>query len=132
MYDVFDTPLFAQLSRRERTIARRLGTEVHLLDGHEVTHQGEPGRQFGVVLDGTLRVLRDGQEVARLHAGDCFGEISLLAGRLVPQTATVEAAGNTTVLAFSRSEFAQLLDTVPSFAAKVHLVGLRRLAHAAA
>lgn len=131
MNDVFTTPLFADLSRRERAIAARLGTEVHLLDGHEVARQGETGRQFGVVLSGTLRVVRDGEEIARLGEGDCFGEISLLAGRLVPQTATVEAAGNAVVLAFSRSEFAQLLDTVPSFAARVHLVGLRRLAHAA-
>jgi CRP-like cAMP-binding protein len=131
MFDVFETPLFAEMSRRERTAARRLGTEVHLRDGHEVARQGEPGRQFGVVLAGTLRVLRDGEEVARLHAGACFGEISLLSGRLAPQTATVEAVGDATVLAFSRSEFAQLLDTVPSFAAKVHLVGLRRLASAA-
>jgi CRP-like cAMP-binding protein len=132
MTDVLHTPLFDGLTRRERTIARRLGTEVHLLDGHEVARQGEPGRQFGVVLDGTLRVLRDGEEVARLHRGECFGEISLLAGRLAPQTATVEAVGNAEVLAFSRAEFAQLLDSVPSFAAKVHLVGVRRLATAAA
>ncbi len=132
MSDVFSTPLFTGLSRRERTVASRLGTEIHLLDGHEVARQGEPGRQFGVVLSGTLRVVRDGEEIARLHEGDCFGEISLLTGRLVPQTATVEASGTAVVLAFSRSEFAQLLDTVPAFAARVHLVGLRRLAHAAA
>ncbi len=131
MTDLYDTPLFHQLSRRERAITRHLGTEVHLLDGHEVARQGEPGRQFGVVLAGTLRVVRDGVEVARLHEGDCFGEISLLAGRLRPQTATVEAVGNAVVVAFSRAEFAQLLDAVPSFAARVHLVGLRRLAHAA-
>ena len=69
MNDVFTTPLFADLSRRERAVAARLGTEVHLLDGHEVARQGEPGRQFGVVLSGTLRVVRDGVEVARLTAG---------------------------------------------------------------
>ena len=129
---MFTTPLFAGLSRREQNIAKRFGTEAHLLDGHEVTRQGEPGRQFGIVLSGTLRVLRDGEEVTRLNEGDCFGEISLLAGRLRPQTATVEAVGNAVVLAFSRAEFAQLLDTVPAFAARVHLVGLKRLAGATA
>ena len=95
----------------------------------------------GIVRPGKLSVIGNGvvvdpwhlvEEIARLHEGDCFGEISLLTGRLVPQTATVEASGNAVVLAFSRAEFAQLLDTVPAFAARVHLVGLRRLAHAAA
>lgn len=132
MVTAFETPVFEGLSRRERAVAKRLGTTVVLLDGREVATQGDPGRQFGVVLSGQLRVVRDGREITRLREGDIFGEISLLAGPRARQTATVEAMGTTEVLILSRSEFQEMCDLVPSFAARVQLIGLRRLARSAA
>ena len=132
MVTALETPLFDGLSRRERTIAERVGTTAVLLDGREVATQGDPGRQFGVVLSGEMRVVRDGVEVSRLRKGDIFGEISLLAGPRARQTATVEAMGTTEVLVLSRTEFHELCDLIPSFAARVHLIGLRRLARSAA
>lgn len=132
MVTALETPLFEGLNRRERGVAKRLGTTAVLLDGQEVATQGRPGRQFGVVLSGELRVVRDGREVSRLREGDIFGEISLLAGPRAPQTATVEAKGNVEVLVLSRAEFHELCDFIPSVAARVHLIGLRRLARSAA
>jgi CRP-like cAMP-binding protein len=131
MVTALETPLFAGLNRRERNIAKRLGTTLNVLDGREVTTQGEPGKQFGVVLSGALRVARDGVEVTRLRDGDIFGEISLLAGPQARQTATVEAIGSAEVLVLSAAEFHELCDLIPSVAARVHLIGLRRLARSA-
>ena len=132
MVTALETPLFQGLNRRERGVAKRLGTTVVLLDGQEVATQGQPGRQFGVVLSGELRVVRDGREVSRLREGEIFGEISLLAGPRAAQTATVEANGRVEVLVMSRVEFHELCELIPSVAARVHLIGLRRLARSRA
>jgi CRP-like cAMP-binding protein len=128
MTTALDTPIFAGLNRRERNAARRLGTVVTLLDGREVTTQGDLGRQFGIVLSGELRVVRNDVEIARLRTGECFGEISLITGARGRQTATVEAVGNARVVVFSRPEFDELCALVPAVANRVRLVGLRRLA----
>jgi CRP-like cAMP-binding protein len=50
-----------------------------------------------------VEVLRDGHHVARLDAGDCFGEIALM--RDIPRTASVVAVGPCVLQALDRSDF---------------------------
>ncbi len=47
----------------------------------------EPGREFFVLVDGTVEVTAKGRKIAELSGGDWFGEIALLTK--VPRTATV-------------------------------------------
>jgi len=65
--------------------------------------QGRRHQQFGVVVAGRARVLRDGAVVGYLGAGDHFGEFTLLRG--LPSPVTVVAEVPTTVDVVTGSEF---------------------------
>jgi CRP-like cAMP-binding protein len=59
--------------------------------GSVVVRQGdERGIGFFVIADGTAAVSVDGAEVAKLHAGDHFGAIALIADRVRTATVTAE------------------------------------------
>ncbi len=80
--------------------------------GEVVIRQGEQADSFYLITSGTARVSRidaDAEtELARLHAGECFGEIGLLHG--IPRTATVTAAdGSLEVMVLSRETFLDII-----------------------
>jgi len=76
----------------DREIRRLAGDmkERQVEAGREVVTQGSGGIAFFVVLDGTAKVLVDGQERATLRAGDSFGEAALFLSD-ARRTATVVA-----------------------------------------
>jgi CRP-like cAMP-binding protein len=104
--------LFRDLRRSERALVDRLFTEIALPAGTNLMAEGGVGREFFVIAAGEVAVLRGRREIARLHAGDFVGELSLLdAG---PRNATVRAVTDVRVLVQNRREFATLLDAIPA------------------
>jgi CRP/FNR family transcriptional regulator, cyclic AMP receptor protein len=84
-------------------------TQVEFPAGAVIARQGEIGTGFFVVIDGRVRVVRDGEVVATLGAGDFFGELSVLDRQ--PRNAMVAAETATTCLALASWDFdAVLLD----------------------
>jgi CRP/FNR family transcriptional regulator, cyclic AMP receptor protein len=70
--------LFADLPRAQlEAVAHSFGEEA-FAEGQRVIRQDVTGGGFYVILDGEAKVVIDGQERARLHRGDFFGEISIL------------------------------------------------------
>lgn len=87
--------------------------------GHRVVCEGDPGREFYVVIAGdfsVIKMLPSGKEkiIARLHPGDTFGEMSFLDGR--PRAASVVADGSGLLLRFERADLLRISDT----AAKIY------------
>jgi hypothetical protein len=78
--------LFEQCSRRELNVLQDATTEMQLTAGKLLTEQGEVGRHFMVIVEGSVEVTRDGTQIAVLGPGAFFGEMSLLDGQ--PRTAT--------------------------------------------
>jgi CRP-like cAMP-binding protein len=81
---------------RLHTFSDRIGRE-HYAAGEVVIQQGDEAHTFYVVADGEAEVVNrhpSGADLvlARLGAGEYFGEIGILQGR--PRTATVRAVGN--------------------------------------
>jgi len=87
--DLKSVPLFAGLGKRERELVARFADEIDVPAGKILTQEGGPSQEFFVITSGSATVTRDGGEVARLGAGDFFGEIGIL--RSEPRTATVTA-----------------------------------------
>ncbi len=72
---------------------------------------------FFLIVAGSVSVVRDGEELARLGPGEFFGELSLLDRQ--PRMASVVADEPTTCLALPSWEFPKLLETEPRIASAV-------------
>jgi CRP-like cAMP-binding protein len=110
-------PLFAVLDRDDLDTVAQVSREIEVPAGEELIHEGEPGKQFFVLLDGEAQVLRDGGEVNRLGPGDFFGEISLLSDR--PTTAAVVTTSPARVVVIAPADFRRLLEEMPLLQMKV-------------
>jgi CRP/FNR family cyclic AMP-dependent transcriptional regulator len=101
-------PLFAGLPARQlRRLARASGI-TDRREGTTVVKEGATGSVFYVILDGKAKVIRRGRTVARLKAGDFFGEMALLDGE--PRTASVVTETDARFLTLSRKDFREALD----------------------
>jgi len=111
------SPLFRPFNRQQQLdLIRRF-------DGHEVApgtviiREGDAGQGLFVVLAGEVEVTKrqpSGSELglARLRAGDVFGEMSLLNNQ--PTTATVRASRPSTILFLAREYFQRLVQALPA------------------
>jgi|SRR5688572_9978472 CRP/FNR family cyclic AMP-dependent transcriptional regulator len=105
-------PLLAALDRRSLEQVARLADEVDLPEGRVVTRQGASGAEFFVIIDGTVRIDRDGEHLADLGPGDFFGELSLLAD--IPRSATATCTTACRLLVVGHREFHSLLSEFPT------------------
>jgi CRP/FNR family transcriptional regulator, cyclic AMP receptor protein len=110
-------PLFAQCSKSELGQVAVLADEIDLAAGKVLTTQGEPGREFFVLIEGSADVRRNGRKVNTMGAGDFFGEIALVSDR--PRTATVTATSPVRLLVVTDRAFRELMRKVPSIQGKV-------------
>ena len=84
-----------------------VAVEIEFPAEHVIARQGDIGTGFFVVVEGAVRVVRDGGVIARLGPGDFFGELSVLDGQ--PRLAQVIADGPTTCLALATWDFEAVL-----------------------
>jgi len=110
-------PLFEQCTKAELRELAMTADEIDLRDGHVLTKEGRPGREFFVIVEGTARVTRKDKKIADLGEGDWFGEIALLTD--APRTATVTATSPVDVLVITDRSFRRVVETMPSIALKV-------------
>jgi CRP-like cAMP-binding protein len=71
-------PMFASLGKSDLRRVSLVADEVDVPEGKELLHQGGFAYEFLVIQDGTAEVLRDGEHVADLGAGDFLGEVAAL------------------------------------------------------
>jgi CRP-like cAMP-binding protein len=96
-------PIFAPLSL---ATVEHLASALQLVqfdDGEYVIRQGDPGRTFFLIDEGSAAVSRDGRPLRTLGPGAGFGEIALIDD--VPRTASVRAIGPLTAYSIDRDEF---------------------------
>ena len=118
-------PLFSTLNGRQLDLIAKEADEVTVQANATLARQGQLGREFLLILEGAARVERDGMELARLHPGDCFGEMSLIDGK--PRIASVIAEEPVTLLVVNSRSFALLLDDVPTLRKKILITLCERL-----
>jgi CRP/FNR family transcriptional regulator, cyclic AMP receptor protein len=110
-------PIFSDLTPRELRRLLRSTEEYSYPEGAVFVKEGARSEQLFVILEGSARVIRRGRTVARIRAGDFFGEISLLDGQ--PRTATVIAETPVRCLVLLRKEFEKIIAEMPSVASRV-------------
>ena len=110
-------PLFAECSKAELRELALVADELDLSDGRVLVREGRPGREFFVLIDGNVRISKNGRKVNELGPGDWFGEIALLTN--TPRTATVTATSPIRVLVITDRAFRLVVERMPTIALKV-------------
>ena len=110
-------PLFGGVSKRGMKEIAKIADEIDLPAGKELLREGDPGRQFFVLLDGEAEVTRRGSRINTMKKGDFFGEIALVTK--MPRTATVTATTDVDVLVITERDFDALLKKSPQIGRNV-------------
>lgn len=85
-------------------------------------NEGDPGHEMFVILAGKVNVFINSVDgypisIAKLKAGDFFGEMSLLEG--MPRSASVQALEETQVLVINKDNFQEVICQEPSLAFRI-------------
>jgi CRP/FNR family transcriptional regulator, cyclic AMP receptor protein len=110
-------PLFSGCTKAELEEIAALADEVRLPAGRKLIREGRRGREFFVLVEGSVEVTRDGETLRTLGDGDFFGEIALVSS--VPRTSSVTATSPVRVLVITDRAFQDLLQDAPSMSFKV-------------
>lgn len=106
--------LFTGVSPTDLAAVAQRAIEVEFPANRVIARQGEIGTGFFLVVDGAVRVVRDGDELAILRPGEFFGELSVLDG--LPRIAQVVATEPTRCLALASWDFEQAVLDSPTLA----------------
>ena len=106
--------LFTGVQPEDLVAVSERAIEVEFPVDRVIARQGEIGTGFFLIVDGAVRVVRDGHEVAVLGPGEFFGELSVLDG--LPRVAQVVAVEPTRCLALASWDFEQALLDSPTLA----------------
>lgn len=110
-------PLFAGLDGRQLERLGMLADELELPEGRTLMRQGEIGNEMMVLVDGSVRVERDGRVLGERGPGETLGELSLIDhGR---RTATVTLTAPSRLLVVGHREFHTLMDEFPEVKMRV-------------
>lgn len=123
-----DVPLLSVLSPWELAQLSELSEVRTVPAGQYAMRAGDDGTSMLVVLEGRLRVMRDGNRVATLWPGECAGEMSLLTGS--PRSADVQADGAVTVLEIPKQALTPILKANPHQVERLAVVAAERQAAA--
>jgi CRP/FNR family transcriptional regulator, cyclic AMP receptor protein len=110
-------PLFSHCSKKELGLVAQIADEIDLPEGKTLMREGDRGREFFVLVEGSADVRRRNRKVNTLGGGDFFGEIALVSQR--PRTATVTTSSPVRALVVTEQSFRSLLDRAPDVQRKV-------------
>ena len=105
--------LFKTLTPRQLTDVAEKMSKRHYDAGETIIRKGDLGKEFFLVSDGEVEVIRADQEVALLGPGDFFGEVALISGE--PRNATVVARNAVDTYVLGKTDFEAALATSQSF-----------------
>jgi CRP-like cAMP-binding protein len=110
-------PLFSKLSGAGLREVASVADEIDLPAGKTLTKEGERGREFFVLLEGSADVRQKGARIRTLGKGDFLGEIALVTK--LPRTATVTTTSPVRALVITDRDFSALLRRSPQIGQRV-------------
>ena len=120
-------PLFADASKGQLAEIASIADEVDLPAGRTLITEGDTGREFFILIDGTADVTQGGDKIGKVMGpGDFFGEIALVSK--APRTATITTTSPVRALVVTDRAFRQLLEKSPEIAVGVLTALAERLA----
>jgi CRP-like cAMP-binding protein len=110
-------PLFGGCSKKQLRTIGSIADYIDFREGKELIREGSPGREFFVLVDGTVDVRRKGRKIDSLGAGNFFGEMALLTR--APRNATITTTSPVRALVVAEPNFRRLLRENPQISLKV-------------
>ena len=107
-------PLFRGCSDAGIALLTEVTGELTFHDGKAIVQQGQVGNGLYIIVSGGARIVRGREELARLGAGDFFGELSVIDQQ--PRNATAFAIGETSCLALASWDLVSVLEHQPQLA----------------
>lgn len=120
-----NVPLFDELSSHDLQQVAHRADEIEVPEGTHLLDEGRFPHEFFVILDGTVDVVHDGQNVASLGRGDFLGEIAILEG--LRRTATVVAATPVRAAVMHERDFRAMCEELPVVEQRVRAAIRERL-----
>lgn len=118
-------PLFSGLGKGGLAQVAKLADEIDLPAGKQLLQQGDHPHEFFLIVDGSVRIDRDGAQINTLGPGDFLGEIALLDGG--QRSATATAVTPVSLLILGQREFNTLLNDYPDIRTSVLTALARRV-----
>jgi len=112
-----NVPLFAECTKGELRKLAAIADELDIREGTVLTREGRTGREFFILVEGTVRITKNGRKVADLGPGDWLGEIALLTK--APRTATATTTSPAVALVITDRDFKHVVSEIPSIAMKM-------------
>jgi CRP/FNR family cyclic AMP-dependent transcriptional regulator len=103
---------FRDCTRAQLEEVARRAERVQVGGGEVLAREGRIGREFFLILSGTVAVTQKGRRVNTLGPGDFFGELAAM--NPGPRNATVTALSDLDVLIIGPREFAAMTE-IPGF-----------------
>jgi diguanylate cyclase (GGDEF)-like protein len=114
-------PIFKEMDRSDLERIAAVTRTERFAAGQEIVRIGDAGHSLYVVLEGSVVVVYPSRsadvELARLGAGEFFGEMAILNDK--PRSATVRAVSDVKVLALEKDDFTRTVVENPQLALKV-------------
>jgi CRP/FNR family cyclic AMP-dependent transcriptional regulator len=118
-------PLLAELPPRDLAEVARRADAMSAEAGRVVVGEDREAYEFFIILEGEADVIRDGERIGSLAAGDFFGEIGLV--ETERRTATVTARTPMQLAVIAHPAFLALTRTIPELARGIQRVVPERL-----
>lgn len=114
--DIRGVPLFSIIDEAKAKDISSLVMTKESRRGEAIIKQGDIGTKFYTIKSGSVSVEKEDsfgfiEEVAKLHYGDCFGEISLI--KEVPRTASVVAIDDVELFYLDKGVFVEFIMNDP-------------------
>jgi CRP-like cAMP-binding protein len=119
-------PLFSGCNKSELAAIAMIVDEIDLPAGKVLIREGDPGREFLILVEGTVEVRQKGRKLPTKSDAGFFGEISLLSN--APTTASVTTTSVVSALVITPQSFRDLLKRSPGIQLKVLTALAERLA----
>jgi aromatic-L-amino-acid decarboxylase len=123
-------PLFAELEPNQAALVGKQASLREAATGETVVEQWSLGRDFYVILEGSVAVSIDGEHTRDLGPGNFFGELTALdwgAGFTYPRLASVRATSPLRLLVFPDGMLSELVRRYPSIDRQVRAAVAERL-----
>jgi CRP-like cAMP-binding protein len=117
-----NSPLISSLSQEWLNTIYSLGKIEAVDSGQIILQEGEPGKDFYIIIDGAFAVIQDNHKLIRLGTGDFFGELPIFEDNRC--TVTVKAKTKGRMLVIPRAVFLQMAErtTIGKRLRKLHHV----------